>query len=103
MSSAAAATGALVTATPFSLSTGNNVGYAVGGGLEYAFTNNLTAKLEGLYVNFKDGGRNSGATNAVVGVTNAGAPVTAASIVDNRRGDDFGVVRLGLNYKFSAF
>jgi outer membrane immunogenic protein len=103
VSSAAAATGALVIATPFSLSTGNNVGYAVGGGLEYAFTNNLTAKLEGLYVNFKDGSRNSGATNAVVGVANTGAPVTAASIVDNRRGDDFGVVRLGLNYKFSAF
>ena len=103
VSTAAAATGALVTATPFSLSNTNNVGYAVGGGLEYAFTTNLTAKLEGLYVNFNNGSRDSSVANAVVGVTNTGAPVTAAGIVDSRRGDDFGMVRLGLNYKFSAF
>ena len=104
---AAAVAGATVaaSATPFGFSSSNNnVGYAVGGGLEYAFTNNLTAKLEGLYVNFNNGNRNTVATNAVVGVTNTGAAVAATTLgFDNRRGDDFGVVRAGLNYKFSAF
>ena len=42
----------------FSDRNNNDVGYAVGGGLEYAFTNNLTAKLEGLYVNFDRDRRN---------------------------------------------
>jgi outer membrane immunogenic protein len=92
-----------VTPTVFSTTSSNNVGYALGGGLEYAFTNNLTAKLEGLYVNFDRGSRNAYA-NAVVGVTNTGAPVTAASTYGaSSQRDDFGVVRLGLNYKFSAF
>src|SRR3954469_15401402 len=104
---AAAVAGAAVaaSATPFGFSnSSNNGGYAVGGGVEYAFTNNLTAKLEGLYVNFNNGSRNDIATNAVVGVTNTGAAVTATNIgLDNRRGDDFGVIRAGLNYKFSAF
>jgi len=54
-------------------------GYAVGGGLEYAFTNNLTAKIEYLYV---DLGEKS--------VLNTGVKV----------GTDFSVVRAGLNYKF---
>ena len=30
---------------------GTNTGWVLGGGVEYAFTNNLTAKVEGLYVN----------------------------------------------------
>jgi len=54
-------------------------GYAVGAGLEYAFTNNLTAKVEYLYV---DLGEKS--------VFNTGVKV----------GTDFSVVRAGLNYKF---
>lgn len=102
---AAAAAGALVTPTTLGLTgnTGNNVGYAVGGGVEYAFTNNLSAKIEGLYVNF--GRKNASyASNGVVGVSNTGAPVTAASYTGSGSGrNDFGVVRLGLNYRFSAF
>ena len=31
----------------------NNIGWTVGGGIEYAFTPNWTVKLEGLYVNFE--------------------------------------------------
>jgi outer membrane immunogenic protein len=54
-------------------------GYAVGGGLEYAFTNNWTAKVEYLYVDL--GEKN---------VFNSGVKV----------GTDFSVVRAGLNYKF---
>lgn len=54
-------------------------GYAIGGGLEYAFTNNWTAKVEYLYV---DLGEKT--------VFNSGVKV----------GTDFSVVRAGLNYKF---
>jgi outer membrane immunogenic protein len=88
----------------------DNVGYAVGGGIEYAFTNNLTVKIEGLYVNFdrhrhNDNGFFGGGN--VVGVSNTGAPVLDSQLVglgDNRRnGNDFGVVRAGLNYKFTSF
>ncbi len=58
-------------------------GYAVGGGLEYAFTNNLTAKLEYLYINLE---RESVRT-----------PFGTANI---KVGTDMSLVRAGLNYKF---
>jgi outer membrane immunogenic protein len=53
-------------------------GWTVGGGLEYAFTNNLSAKIEGLYVNLEQ---------------------------DNDFFDEteFGVVRAGLNFRFGAY
>ena len=54
-------------------------GYVVGGGLEYAFTNNVTAKLEGLYM---DLGEKS---------------VLAAT---RKIGFEGGIVRAGVNYKF---
>jgi outer membrane immunogenic protein len=60
-------------------------GYTVGGGLEYAFTNNWTAKIEGLYVNIDRG-------NAIY----YGPTYT----VHESKNTDFGVVRVGLNYKF---
>jgi len=70
-------------------------GYAVGGGLEYAFTNNLTAKIEGLYVNLDRGnGRTFVGTDALGN----------AVLVGGRNGDiDFGVIRAGVNFKFSTF
>jgi outer membrane immunogenic protein len=55
-------------------------GWTVGGGLEYAFTDNLTAKVEGLYVNLEE--------DDIAGVE-----------LDN----DFGVVRAGLNFKFGTY
>jgi outer membrane immunogenic protein len=88
---------------------GNDVGWTAGGGVEYAFSNNLTIKIEGLYVAFgrdrnKDGCCVTG--DAVVGVTNTGAPAFASQLglrFDNRRqGDDVGVVRVGLNWKFNT-
>ncbi|MBB3019414.1 outer membrane immunogenic protein [Microvirga lupini] len=54
-------------------------GWTVGGGLEYAFTNNLSAKIEGLYVSVEQ---------------------------DTPFGDydaDFGVVRAGLNFRFGTY
>ena len=83
-------------------------GYVVGGGLEYAFTNNWTAKIEGLYVSL-DRDRNS----SYVGYLAAGSPgaiaQSAAGATTNipvftantrKNDDDFAVVRVGLNYKF---
>jgi len=84
----------------------DDVGYAVGGGVEYAFAYNWTVKLEGLYVNFGNGGRDNGFVGAsVVGVSNTGAPITASALgfKNDRRDNDFGVVRVGLNYKFGTW
>jgi outer membrane immunogenic protein len=61
------------------------VGWTLGAGVEYAFTNNLTAKVEGLYVNLGDKDR----TYTAGGVT-----------YGDRTNGEFGVVRAGVNYKF---
>lgn len=58
-------------------------GYTLGGGLEYAITNNWTAKVEYLYVNLE-----RERINTPFGTTGA------------KVGTDFSVVRAGLNYKF---
>ncbi|MCA0407014.1 MAG: porin family protein [Proteobacteria bacterium] len=60
-------------------STTTNYGWTAGGGVEYAFTNNITAKVEGLYVDLAS---KSALNNAVKG------------------GAREGIVRTGLNYKF---
>ena len=63
----------------------------MGGGVEYAFTNNLSLKVEGLYVDFSDnndGNRNRG--NRRVNFTGN----------DSR---EFGLVRAGLNFRFNTF
>jgi outer membrane immunogenic protein len=62
-------------------------GWTLGGGLEYAFTNNLTAKLEGLYVNLDRG--NQDVVNPATGI-----------VFPGNNNTEFGVVRAGLNYKF---
>lgn len=61
-----------------------NVGWTIGAGVEYAFTNNLSAKVEGLYVNLEqdDDGR---------------------PIAGGRDEIEFGVVRAGLNYRFGTY
>ena len=57
-------------------------GWTAGGGLEYAFTNNLSAKIEGLYVSL------DGDDSDIVGFDNE---------------TDFGVVRAGLNFRFGSY
>ncbi|WP_114943662.1 outer membrane protein [Microvirga calopogonii] len=56
-------------------------GWTVGGGIEYAITNNLSAKVEGLYVNLDQ-------DDNFLGINNDA---------------EFGVVRAGLNYRFSTY
>ena len=65
----------------------SSTGWTVGGGVEYAITNNFTVKLEGLYVNLDRGG------NDVFD------PITGV-IFPAQENIEFGVVRAGLNYKF---
>jgi outer membrane immunogenic protein len=59
--------------------TTTNYGYALGAGLEYAFTNNVTARVEGLYVDLADKRALGGAVKG---------------------GTETGIVRAGVNYKF---
>jgi outer membrane immunogenic protein len=61
-----------------------NTGWVLGGGVEYAFTNNLTAKIEGLYVNLDTKNNYTG-------------------LYADSNNAEFGVVRAGLNYKFSSY
>ncbi len=72
-----------------------NIGYTVGGGVEYAFTNNLSLKVEGLYVDFSDNnnGRNRNNNNN----NNNRVNFTGN---DSR---EFGLVRAGLNFRFNTF
>jgi len=67
-----------------------NGGWTLGGGLEYAFTNNLTAKVEGLYVNLD---RNN--ERFITGLP--------AGTIVNGNNAEFGVVRAGLNFKFGTY
>ena len=68
-------------------------GYAVGAGVEYAFTNALSAKVEYLYY---DLGRKNVGVNQV---NFALAPGSYASRFDNSGH----IVRAGLNYRFSTY
>lgn len=80
---------------PLSGNTTSNVGWTVGGGIEYAFTDNWTAKIEGLYVDLGDKRRVRAFDNPPGGAMPAGL-YTATS---NGSGSG-GVVRVGVNYKF---
>ena len=61
----------------------NASGWTVGGGVEYAFTNNLSAKIEGLYVNLDQDDNFPG--------------------LDLDNDAEFGVVRAGLNFRFGTY
>lgn len=71
---------------------GPQLGWTAGGGIEFAFTDNVTAKIEYLYV---DLGTISCPTGTHCAVTNAaGVTSGAASLTES-------LVRAGLNYKFT--
>ncbi|MDB5571428.1 MAG: porin family protein [Hyphomicrobiales bacterium] len=73
-----------------SSNSGTNWGWTLGAGVEHAFSNNWTAKLEYLYVDLDKGDK------TLVGPV--GTPITFV----NDRKDTFSVVRVGLNYKFGG-
>src|SRR5919107_4405643 len=76
-------------------------GWVLGAGVEYAFTNNLTLGLEGLWVNL-DGDNNG--TFIGTETTPAGAvlPVDVAGR-DNDSDNEFFVARAKLNFKFGTY
>lgn len=74
--------------------TEDDVGYAAGGGVEYAFTPNITGKIEGLYVSLD----RSRASNAVYDIG-----TNVVTLNNTRGGEEFGLVRAGINYKFNLF
>ena len=74
-------------------------GYAVGGGVEYAVTNNITLRAEYLYVNLGSGnGNGNGAASA--SFNPAANLVTLNTAVANR--ESFNVVRGAINFKFDT-
>ena len=79
-----------VSSTTYSRSgNGNNVGWALGGGLEYALTENLSTKIEYLHAQFGNGdsGYSSGLLNDC-----------QRFFGDSKNSID--IVRVGLNYRF---
>lgn len=88
--------GNAILATYTTRGSSKDYGFAVGAGVEHAFSNNWTAKLEYLYVDLDGGG-----SQRYTSVGN-GAPFD--NITGVRRGDDNGmhIVRVGLNYKFGG-
>jgi outer membrane immunogenic protein len=80
----------------------NNIGWALGVGMEYAFTNNLSAKIEYLHVEFDRNKNHFGGTQ-VVGVTNTGAAIVHNGHFGGRRDNSIDLVRAGLNFRFSGF
>jgi len=108
---AAAAAGVVPTSTAFfgSNRNDNNFGGAVGAGIEWAWTNNLSVKFEGMGLLFGNRGNNNNFAfgSQVVGVTNAGAPVIATNGVGvGHRGtssSDIWLIRSGINYRFGLF
>ncbi len=68
--------------------TNTRTGYDIGGGIEYAFTNNWTGRIEYRYYNF-------GTNNSPFSDTFLGSTYTRTTLTDN-------VVRVGLAYKFGA-
>lgn len=75
---------------PYALSDTTRLGYAVGGGVEYALTEKISVKVEGLYVDL--GKRGSGTT-----VYDASVPAYYGT---GRSESGFGLVRGGLNWRF---
>ena len=79
-------------------------GWVLGAGMEYAFTNNLTAGIEGLWVNL-DGDNNgtfigSSVPSGVVGGERRAVEVAGA---DRDNDADFFVARAKLNFKFGTY
>jgi outer membrane immunogenic protein len=75
---------------PYALPGTDRTGYAAGGGIEYAFTEKLSAKIEALYIHLDRG---------FTGTTyyNAGTPAYYGA---GKQDSGFALVRAGVNYRF---
>jgi outer membrane immunogenic protein len=82
----------------------SDVGWVLGGGVEWAWTNNLSIKLEGLWVSMDDNNNRFGFGNGIVGVSNTGAPIRGNTggfgFAGNNNDNEFFVARVGINYRF---
>jgi outer membrane immunogenic protein len=82
----------------------NDVGWVLGAGVEYAWTNNLTVKVEGLWVSMDSNSNNLGFGNGIIGVSNTGAPIRSNVFTPSASSDnEFFVARVGINYKFGSY
>ena len=68
----------------------SDIGYAFGGGVEYAFTQNWTVKAEALYINLSSG------RNQQFVVVNGGVSYP----ISVKAGNGGALARIGINYKF---
>jgi outer membrane immunogenic protein len=72
----------------------SRVGWVVGAGWEYAFTNNWSAKIEYLHMDF-------GSTSAATPTPPAAGPAGTGFVYSHDFRED--VIRVGLNYRFGGF
>lgn len=84
--------GPILLGSPY-LFSGVVTGYTVGGGIEYAITNNFSVKAEYQYMNF---GKHDP-------VNPAGVPLTGLPVPGPLYNDAFHTVRVGVNYRFDMF
>ena len=77
----------------FVTASGTRVGWTVGGGLEWMFAQNWSAKLEYLYYDL-------GTTTAIGAVTSATSPFLLATVQSTTRTNGH-IVRAGVNYHFN--
>jgi len=75
-------------------------GWVLGGGFEYAFTNNLTAGIEGLWVNLD---RDNNGTFIGTERTATGTVLPVSVPTRNNDDNDFFVARAKLNFKFGTY
>jgi outer membrane immunogenic protein len=91
---AGGAAGSVNSSGPLLTSTSNSeFGWTAGGGLEFGITDNVTAKIDYLYVDLQNGSFNCPATTCSGTATAITGPVSFTT----------SVVRAGLNLKFNPF
>jgi outer membrane immunogenic protein len=80
---------------PSSGGNGSSIGYALGAGVEYAFTNSMSFKIEYMRV---DLGRNNRTFTTLASAP--GATMAAGNTIAVRGDNKFDVVRAGVNFRF---
>jgi outer membrane immunogenic protein len=84
----------------FSGNNSNNIGWTVGAGAEYAFTDNWTAKIEYLYVQDTAKSHNGSVASCTGNACTVWTGANAYWLPSNGSNQNMNIVRAGLNYKF---